>query len=156
MVSDLLLLQKIHGHIALLGLALCLHPPIALRRAKRTTRAVRISAYLASGFVLAANVLGWVIYPAYREEVKLDLYRHARPIGLLFEVKEHLAWFAFALAAAGLVLTWASGRPEGAWLKGGVARLYLVMGVLMVLTSVMGVWIASVHGFSYGLGVAVP
>lgn len=153
MISELLLLQKIHGHVALLGAALCLHPPLALRRAKRTTWAVRLSGWLASAFVIATNALGWWIYPAYREEVKLDLYRWAKPWGVLFEVKEHFGWISVGLALAGCALMWASARPGGKAFVGSIRAVYLAMALLVIASGVMGVLISSVNGFAYGLQV---
>lgn len=43
-----LLLMRVHGHIALLGLALLLHPVLGLRRARRITPRVWLSAVLAT------------------------------------------------------------------------------------------------------------
>lgn len=142
-----LLLQKVHGHVALFGAALCFHPWLALRSAPRPSRATRIAGYLASGFVVLANALGWWIYPAYRQTVKLDLYRHARPIGLLFEVKEHMAWFALSLAVAAAVLMAMSSGTSGVGLRSSVRTTYFWSGVLMTAVCVMGVWVAVYNGF---------
>jgi hypothetical protein len=146
-MSFWLLLEKIHGHIGLLALALCLHPPIALRSARRPSRATRISGYLAAGAVIAVNVIGWIIYPEYRTSVKLDLYRHARFFGLLFEVKEHLAWYAIAPAVAGAVALWHADGEHGIALRRPIQWLFLATFALVAAVAIMGVVIASVNGF---------
>lgn len=146
-----LLAQKVHGHVAVLGAALCFHPWFALRTAGRPSGATRLAGYLASGGVVLANVLGWVIYPAYREEVKADLYRYARPVGLLFEVKEHLAWFALALAVAAATLMWMSQGTSGVGLRASVRTAYLWTGLLMTAVCAMGVWVSVHNGFSYAI-----
>lgn len=143
----ILLLAKLHGHIAVLGAALCLHPWFALRRARRPGWGTRLSAYLASGLVIATNVVGWVIYPAYRQTVKLDLYRHVEPVGTAFEVKEHLAWFACALAVAGAVATWYSAGAAGARLRPQLRTLYGAVGALMLVVCGLGIWVASTRSF---------
>lgn len=146
-MSFWLFLEKIHGHIGLLALALCLHPPIALLYARRPSRGTRISGYLAAASVIAVNVAGWIIYPEYRTAVKLDLYRHARFYGLLFEVKEHLAWYAIAPAVAGALALWHADREHGIALRRTIQWLFVAAFVLVASVAVMGVVIASVNGF---------
>src|SRR3989344_8674205 len=48
--------------------------------------------------VLLTNILGWVIYPAYRTQVKETILKENPLAGKLFETKEHIAWFTFQLA----------------------------------------------------------
>lgn len=146
-MSFWLLLEKFHGHIGLLAMALCLHPPIALRRVRRPSWATRVAAYLATASVIAVNLLGWYIYPEYRNEVKLDLYRYARFWGLAFEVKEHLAWYSMATAFAASVMVWHSHDARGIALRRPISGLYLLTFVLVAITAVLGVMIASINGF---------
>lgn len=148
---SLYVLASIHGYLAAFAVALCLHPWFALRKARRPSRATRLSGYLASAGVVITNVMGWVIYPAYREVVKLDLYRHARPAGVLFEVKEHLAWFAFALAIAGAVMMAAATGPRGVTLRRPIRTIYALVFLLSLVVGVLGVWISSVNGFERAL-----
>jgi len=142
-----ILLQKVHGYLAFLGIALCLHPWFALRRARRPSRWTRVSGYLASALIVLTNVMGWVIYPAYRDIVKNDIYRHARPVGLLFEVKEHWGWFACALAIAGAAMMWASVGPDATRLRGPVRATYLAVFLFSASVAVMGIYVSTVHGF---------
>jgi hypothetical protein len=149
-----LLLEKLHGHVGLLAIALCLHPWFALRHARRPARWTRVAAYLATAFVLLVNIGGWIIYPEYRTTAKLDLYRHARWFGLLFEIKEHLAWHSLMLATAGAAITAASVGPQGDSLRPALRWTYLVTAILVATVAVMGIAIASVRGFDDGLTLA--
>lgn len=146
-----LLLEKLHGHIAILGLALCFHPPVALRKARAPGRGTRISAYLASALVTVGMVLGWVIYPEYRREVRQELYLAGDWYGRAFEVKEHIATFTLALVLAGAIVTWLSARPRaGQALTPAIRRIYLTAGLMGVTSAVLGIVLASVNGFPYG------
>ena len=149
----MLLLEKIHGHVALLGIALLFHPYFALRKARRPSWAARISGYLATGFAVAMNVLGYVIYPEYRRVVKPELYRESVFLGQLFEVKEHLGWYSVCLALAGAVLMAMSTRPGGTDLRGPIRTTYTLAGVLALAVAVMGIYLASVLSFPYELTV---
>ena len=142
-----LFLAKIHGHIAILGAALCLHPYFALRKARRPAWATRLAAYLASALVIGTNVLGWIIYPAYRDTVKLDLYRFSELVGVAFEVKEHLAWFACSLAVAGTALVYASTTRVGMRFTSEIRSIYGVMAVLMLVVCGLGIWVATTRSF---------
>jgi hypothetical protein len=110
-----------------------------------------LSGYLASTGVVVTNVMGWMVYPAYRDEVKLDLYRHARSAGVYFEVKEHLAWYALVLAIAGAVLMASATGARGMALRRPIRTVYGLVFVLTLVVGALGVWIASVHGFERSL-----
>jgi hypothetical protein len=126
------LLQRVHGHAALLGLALLLHPVVTLRTRRHLAAWTVRSAELAAGLLSSAFALGWWLYPTYRAEVKPALVAGSNAVALRFESKEHLAFCAAALALAGAVaLRRAGGLPEGrraawalllgAWLCGATA-----------------------------------
>lgn len=151
LVSVILVLQKIHGHLALLAVAACLHPPIALRTARRPSWATRVSAWAASALVVATNVVGWIVYPDYRETVKLDIYRASHFWGELFEIKEHLAFFSLCLAIAAAIAVFAAGDARGVALRQPIRVLYLLTALLVAATGVMGILISSVAGFEYGI-----
>lgn len=150
LVSELLVLQKVHGHIALLAIALCFHPWFALRRARRPSPAVRLSGYLATGGIVLTSLLGWWIYPPYREEIKAELYL-ANPFwGDLFEVKEHWGWYSLVLAVAAGVLMWlARDRAQAEGLRQPIRWLYALSGLLALAVGVFGILIASIRGFAY-------
>lgn len=151
LVSVLLVLQKAHGHLALLAVAACLHPPIALRAARRPAWSTRVSAYAASALVVATNVLGWYIYPDYRETVKLEIYRASHFWGEMFEIKEHLAFFSLCLALAAAIAVFASSDARGVMLRQPIRVLYLLMAMLVSAAGVLGIFISSVAGFEYGV-----
>jgi hypothetical protein len=146
-----LLLTRMHGHIALLAVALCYHPWVALRRARLPSRAARLSAYLATGLLTATLFLGFEVYPEYRIEVRRTLYATWRPLGLAFEFKEHVGSFAVALTWAGAVVTVMSARARLPELTPVIARLYGVAAVLATLSAVVGVYLATVLSFPYAI-----
>lgn len=152
-MSFWLLLQKIHGHLALLGVALCFHPYFALRRARRPSRWTQLSGYLGTLLVALTTGTGWWIYPAYREQVKLDLYRYTPAVGNWFEVKEHIGWYAFALSLAAAAMMHVAARPGGMHLRLPVGQVYALTGILVLLVGALGIWISTVNGFPYGLDV---
>ena len=147
-----LLLEKIHGHLALLAIASCLHPPIVLRKARRPSWATRVSGYAASALMSASIAVGWFIYPEYRLQIRQHLYTTNPLLGRAFEVKEHLGTFALFLVVAGAVLLWLSTRPGGPELRQATLRAYLCAALLATVSAVLGVIIASAAGFAYGGG----
>ncbi len=144
-MSWLLLLEKLHGHVGLLGIALCFHPVLSLRKAQRPTRRVRLSGYLALLGLVLGNALGWLIYPEYRQQIRGELYL----LGLsdLFEVKEHLAWYSLALAALGAGLLRASAAEAGPRLRSLIRRVWGAAGALASVSAGLGIYLASVRGF---------
>lgn len=148
-----LLLEKLHGHIALFGIALCFHPPLALRKARAPSRGVRWSAYLATIFLTVGTVAGWIVYPEYRREVRQTLYLTSRFVGKAFEVKEHIGTFALFLVLAGAVVTWVSSRPGmGPRMTPILRRVYGTAGALAAISAIIGIILSSMYGFAYGAG----
>jgi hypothetical protein len=92
-------LEHVHGHVGWLAALALAHPAILLRRPLR--RAVG-AATAATVLVTVTAVLGAIIYPRYRVEVKPLVFATAPAIGFLFERKEHLGVAAFVLAWTGL------------------------------------------------------
>lgn len=95
------LLERLHGHLAWLGLAVLLHPVITLRRRAVVSRGARLSVVLAVVLLALPSAMGWWLYPTYRVQVKPTLLHGAVPWLLAFETKEHLAFFSLALAVGG-------------------------------------------------------
>ena len=95
------LFERLHGHLALLGLAALLHPVITLGRG-RLTPAGRVAAALVAGLIALATLAGWWLYGAYRREIKPTLALYRLEVALAFEVKEHLAFFCLVLTLCGV------------------------------------------------------
>ncbi|MEL6346636.1 MAG: hypothetical protein AAFV53_26220 [Myxococcota bacterium] len=132
------LLERLHGHLGWLGLAVLLHPVITLGKNPPPRRSTRLSVWLAAALMLAPYGVGWAIYPTYRSRVKPGLMREALPWAMAFETKEHLAFMAVALAVSGALTLAFAGNTEGgrrsarallaaAWLCG------LAVGILGLL-----------------------
>ena len=149
---SMLLLEKIHGHLAILAIALCYHPWFGLRSARRPSFATRVSCYLATVMMSASIAVGWFIYPEYRNQVRQTLYLTSRTLGKAFEVKEHIGTFALALVLAGATLTWLTTRPGGMRFTPAIRTVYLVAAVLSTLSAIVGIWLASVFSFAYATG----
>ncbi len=144
-----LVLEKIHGHLALLAIAACLHPPMALRKARRPSWATRMSGYAASAMLSASIAAGWFIYPEYRLQIRQHLYATNRALAVSFEVKEHLGTFALFLVLAGAGLLFLSTKPGGPQLRAATGRVYLAAAILAAISATLGVAIASYAGFAY-------
>lgn len=134
-------LQHVHGHLAVLGLAVLLHP--VLRLGKRPlTRGTRWTLAATLALVCLTYAGGWLAYPTYRHAVKPGLVADHRGWALAFESKEHLAWFCLALTTAGVGLAWTSRTPVHrraaqvllglAWLAGAVV---VALGVGVAATA---------------------
>lgn len=136
------LLVRLHGHLAVLGLALLLHPVITLSRRKALTKWTRWTAYLAAGLVALPFALGWLAYPTYREQVKPGLFQREHPALLLFESKEHLAALAVALAVSGALVLRAAGSERtgrrAAW------SLLLAAWLCGTITTGLGIYVSAV------------
>lgn len=132
-------LVSLHGHLAVLGLAVLLHPVITLRRRNSVSKNVMLTADLGALLLLAPFAMGWAIYPTYRKTVKPLLWMEAPGAVLRFESKEHLAALAVALAVAGaLTLRLGGRRPAGreaAWI------LLLCAWTLGVITALLGIYV---------------
>ena len=108
------LLERIHGHLAVLGLALLLHPVITLRTRRGLNWRTHLTAELGAALLAIPFAIGWAIYPAYRTHVKPSLFAAESPAFHAFETKEHLAAMAVFLAVGGAVALRAAGKtPAG-------------------------------------------
>lgn len=135
------LLERVHGHLALLGLAVLLHPVITLRTRRSVTWRMQLTADLAALLLAAPFALGWALYPTYRAQVKPALFHAVPAAALRFESKEHLAAMAVPLVLSGALVLRAAGRtPEGrraAW------ALFAAAWVLGVGAGLLGLDVAS-------------
>jgi hypothetical protein len=132
---------RVHGHLAVLGLALLLHPVITLARRRAATTWTRRSAWLAAALLAIPYGLGWWLYPTYRTRVKSRLIAAHDPIWLRFESKEHLALLTIALAISGAVALHAAGTsPEG---RRTAAALLLAAFLCGITTAILGVAVSA-------------
>ncbi len=133
------LLERIHGHAAVLGLAVLLHPVITLARGRPLGRGGRWSAGLAGALIALPSVGGWLLYPHYRGHIKPSLIADNLPVALAFESKEHLAFVCLCLTLSGVAV--ALGAPRHARRVG----LPLLAGawVCGVVTGGLGLFVAS-------------
>jgi hypothetical protein len=133
---------SLHGHFAVLGLAVLLHPVITLRRRNSISRNMLLTADLGALLLLMPYLLGWALYPTYRRLVKPWLWIESPGAVLRFESKEHLAAMAVSLAVAGaLTLRLAGRRPAGreaAWI------LLLCAWTLGLITALLGIYVRGV------------
>lgn len=108
------LLQRLHGHAALLGLAVAAHPLITLWTRRQLTRWTHRTAWMGAVLTAIPAAGGWALYPTYRNRIKLRLMSSGGDAWLWFETKEHLAAFCVALLVGGAAtLTLAGATPEG-------------------------------------------
>lgn len=108
------LVTSAHGLVAVLALALVLHPVITLRRRPGLSWGTRFTAELSAGLLTAVFAVGWWTYPTYRARVKPGLIEAKHPAWLWFEGKEHLAAMAVALVVAGALTLRVAGRRDDA------------------------------------------
>ena len=136
------IVERIHGHLALLGLAVLLHPVVTLRTRRGLNWRTHLTAELGALFLVVPFALGWAIYPDYRTHIKPELFVNAPSAMLAFETKEHLAAMATLLAVGGAAVLRTAGKtPEGrraAW------WMLTVAWVLGAVVGGLGIWIAGV------------
>lgn len=137
-------LIAVHGHLAVLGLAVLTHPIVTLRLRKAVARNTLLTAELAAILLAAPFALGWLAYPTYRRMVKPALYLAHPDAVLRFESKEHLAVFAVAMVVAGAGTLRLAGRhPAGK----DAAWILLACGwVLGLVAAGLGL---AVHGLAH-------
>lgn len=133
------LLHTLHGHLAILGLALLLHPVITLRRRQHLATATVRTADLGALLLLIPWILGLVLYPSYRAQIKPALWA-AHPAAVWrFETKEHLAAVSMALILGGALTLRSSGRlPQG---RRAAATLLLWGWILGVCAALLGAYV---------------
>lgn len=140
------LLETLHGHAAVLAVAALAHPAILLRKGAPLSGRTRLAVALTVGMVVVAFASGLVIYPAYVDRVRVQLFLQSRTAGLLFETKEHLAYCVTALTLGSGVAAWFAPR-EARDLR-QVAAVGFGAAALLCLTAVgLGTFVAGVHGF---------
>jgi hypothetical protein len=141
---DLRLLERLHGHLGVLAIASLLHPAILLRRGKRRAHLAVASAAL---LPMVTAGLGLALYPAYRAELRRDIFVESLALGTAFERKEHLALGAVLLAWAGAFAYLSSFRTEDSARADKAARASMIAFalsfVLATVAAVLGTMVAS-------------
>lgn len=102
-------LAHLHGSAGWLAALALAHPAFMLRRPRRRTLGVAV---VATVLVTSAGVLGALVYPRYRTDLKPALWAATPWVGALFERKEHLGVLAVVLAWAGLALCALAARHD--------------------------------------------
>lgn len=131
------LLERIHGHLAMLGLAVLLHPVITLGRGRLGVGG-RWSVGILAGILAVASAMGWWLYGEYRASVKPALVRHRLDVALAFEVKEHLAYLCLVLAICGAAaLLAAPGHPPTLRLARRMLGLAWILGLAVAVLGLL-------------------
>ncbi|MDP2305130.1 MAG: hypothetical protein Q8P18_03805 [Pseudomonadota bacterium] len=147
MIDLVTLARTLHGHLGLLAAIALLHPAITLRPARMAQAGLRPgtrwSVALATALVTATVSAGWGLYPGYRAVDKPRLLRGAFEVALLFETKEHLAFYAMVLAWGGCALVFGPA-PASSPAARRIARLFFgASAALAVTVGVLGSVVAS-------------
>ena len=132
----------------MLALALSFHPAILLWRGLPLSRGGRWAAALSGALTSLAFALGVAIYGPYRSLVKPSLFAADPAAGWLFETKEHLAYVAVATALGATLLALLAPRSADG-LRRAAARLYLAAAIAMLITALIGTWVAAIRGFPH-------
>ncbi len=111
MIDPVALARTLHGHLGLLAAIALLHPAITLGPGRALRPGTRWSVGLATALVTATVLGGWWLYPGYRAADKPRLLQEAFGVAMLFETKEHLAFYALVLAWGGCALVFGTGSP---------------------------------------------
>ena len=133
-------MERIHGHIGILALAVLLHPVLTLPRRSKISRGMRWTLWLAVLLLGLTYALGWWIYPDYRLLEKPDLIRQHIVLAKLFESKEHLAFFSLVCGFSGAAIALKQKNKDD-W---RVAWLLLLLGwILGVVVAGLGIAVAA-------------
>jgi hypothetical protein len=104
------LVERLHGHVALLGLALLLHPVVALIRRPGVGRWTARTAWMGAALLTSTFAVGLWMYLDWRRHIKPGLVHAGDVAWVQFEVKEHLAALCVALAIGGAAVVQVAGR----------------------------------------------
>jgi hypothetical protein len=140
------ILETLHGHAAVLAAAALAHPALLLRKGAPLSWRTRLAIALTVAMVVVAFASGLVVYPAYIDRVRVQLFLRSRTAGLLFETKEHLAYCVTALTLGSGVAAWFAPR-ESRDLRQVAAVGFAAAAVLCLVAVGLGTFIAGVHGF---------
>jgi len=131
---------RIHGYIAILGLAVLLHPILSISSQKQLRKGTRWSVWLSMILVLTAYGMGLWLYPEYRTQIKPGLITENIALAYMFERKEHLAFLTSMLVLGGgfLCLYFRDSASRT------LARLLMLWGwICGLLVAGMGIMVAA-------------
>lgn len=146
-LDPLRLAAQLHGHFGWLAVAALVHPAVLLR--SRTRRA-DIAVAAATALVTATSAVGAWLYGPYRERLRQGIFITSRPVGLLFERKEHLAFGALVLAWAAASAYFAAPRATEALrdpLRTIAFRAYCGAAALAIVVATLGTIVAAYRSF---------
>ncbi len=129
------LLERLHGLVGVLAVALLLHPLLLLRGGAAEARVSRAAGWAALLVALAA-LSGIALYPSYRALVRPGLLQDHRALFWTFERKEHLGAFSLFFALSGLLALRSKGRLGAALLGLSLVTAALAAGFGLVIASV--------------------
>jgi hypothetical protein len=140
------ILEALHGHAAVLAAAALVHPAVLLRKGAPLSFRSRLAVGLTVGMVVLAFASGLVIYAAYVDRVRVQLFLQDPRAGLLFETKEHIAFAVTTITLGAGTTAWFAPK-EDRGLRQAAALAFAVAAVLCLATTGLGTFIAGVHGF---------
>lgn len=146
-LDTLRLVERIHGHLGWLAVALLVHPAIVLRNPRRRAH---LAVALSTGAVTLGAAIGAWLYVDYRAQLRRGIFLEAPSLGLMFERKEHLAFAAVLLAWAGCAAYFGAPRaaPElNAMLRKTAFRAFVASATLAMVVAVLGTWVAVFRSF---------
>ena len=146
-MSVMRLLESMHGHMGVLAAVALLHPAILLRKGKALSQRTALSVWLTAMVVVSAFTTGLVIYPAYRQSVRADLFAKSVTAGFLFETKEHIAYAVVALTLGATVAALAAPK-EARRPRRLAAVLFALAAAVCLLTVGLGSYLVAVQDFS--------
>ena len=94
--------------------------------------------------VLLTNILGWLIYPAYRTQTKETILKENPLAGELFETKEHIAWFTFPLALVILLTAFTKDLLTDKHIRTTSKVLISLILLMSIIVVALGYYISSV------------
>lgn len=145
-MSVMRLLESVHGDMGVLAAVALLHPAILMRKGKALSKRTVLSVWLTAMVVVSAFATGLVIYPAYRQSVRADLFRASVTAGFLFETKEHIAYAVVALTL-GATVTALSAPKEARRPRQVAAILFALAAAICLFTVGIGSYLVAVRDF---------
>lgn len=137
--------QLIHG---ILGVLILVSGAMSLSLLsnldKKSINYYKILIIIFSLAIIITNLLGWIIYPAYRTQVKETILKENPLAGELFETKEHIAWFTFPLALVILLTAFTKDLLTDKHIRTTSKVIILLTLTMSFIVVALGYYISSV------------